>query len=793
MSLSTPISAVRGGDQLETDVPPELLATRCCEMIIGTTMQSVRATVLACALVVAVMFPVVDGSLLAAWTALLLGVLASRALLVRAWGRRVAGGGDTMQHFQARYQVGIALTGLLWGSVMAFLFTPQDAPRQQFLSVVLIGVGAVGMTTLAIDRRCVRVFLATMLLPMAVRYLSMPDPVERMLGVMALFYMVFAMGNAERLRASLLENLRLEVRAAEREQRLNQAQQVARLGSFDWDPASGAMRWSDEHCRLWGVPTGNRMRDRAAFMERIHPDDRAAVEDAVRQAVEHGTPAECVHRVLWPDRTEYYIRARIEPVRDRHGRLVRLVGTVQNISEQREAEDRMRRLAFHDVLTGLPNRHLLTERLQLALQRQEAESSSGALIFIDLDNFKYLNDTHGHDRGDELLRLVARRVLAAVRRSDTVARLGGDEFVVMLEHLDADPAHAELQAGLVAEQIRASIQAPYMLAGREFHSSSSIGIAAFRGSGLTVDELMKRADLAMYQAKGAGRNAVCLFKPELEERASARSAIEADLRTALQKDEFTLHLQPQVDTTGRWTGAEALLRWQHPVRGAVSPAQMIPVAEESGLILPIGQWVLRTACQHLVRWAADPALAPLTLAVNVSARQFRQPQFAAEVLAMLRETGADPRRLKIELTETLLLHDLEESIRKMSLLKTQGVGFALDDFGTGYSSLSYLQRLPLEQIKIDQVFVRDVLVNANNAAIVRMVLSLGRTFGLDVIAEGVESTGQRDFLAKGGCHGYQGYLFGRPVPVSEFEARMHATAAASLVAHALLHEASAAI
>lgn len=689
-------------------------------MIIGTSIQSLRAS----ALVVAVMLPVVDSLWLAIWATLLLGV------------------------------------------------------------------AAVGMTTFAIDRRCVRVFLATMLLPMGLRYLSMPDPVERMLGVMALFYMAFAMGNAERLRASLLENLRLEVRAAEREQRLNQAQKVARLGSFDWDPASGVMRWSDEHCRLWGTPPGNRMRDRGAFMERIHPEDRAEVEGAVRQAVENGIPAECVHRVLWPDRIEYYIRVRIEPLRDHQGRLLRLVGTVQNISEQREAEDRMRRLAFHDVLTGLPNRHLLTERLQLALQRQEADSSSGALIFIDLDNFKYLNDTHGHDRGDELLRLVARRVLAAVRRSDTVARLGGDEFVVMLEHLDADPAHAELQAGLVAEQIRASIQAPYMLAGREFHSSSSIGIAAFRGSGLTVDELMKRADLAMYQAKGAGRNAVCLFTPELEDRASARSAIEADLRTALQNDEFTLHLQPQVDTTGRCTGAEALLRWQHPVRGAVSPAQMIPVAEESGLILPIGQWVLRTACQHLVRWAADPVLAPLTLAVNVSARQFRQPQFAAEVLAMLRETGADPRRLKIELTETLLLHDLEESIRKMSLLKSQGVGFALDDFGTGYSSLSYLQRLPLEQIKIDQVFVRDVLVNANNAAIVRMVLSLGRTFGLDVIAEGVESAGQRDFLAKGGCHGYQGYLFGRPVPVNEFEARTHAAAAASLVEHALLHEAS---
>ncbi len=740
-------------------------------------MSSVRATVFASVLLALVMSPVAPVGDLLCWLLLVGVAVLARAALVRAWARRPSPDSDGMPAWQRRYRTTILVSGLLWGGSVVFLFTPRDLAHQQFLTVVLIGVAAVGMTTLAIDRRCVRSFLVLVLVPLALCYLVLPELVSRMQGAMVLFYLAFAMANAERVRAGLLENLHLEVQVTEREQRLNQAQQVAHLGSFEWDLDSDRMRWSDEHFRLWGLEAGTRVADRVLFIERVHPEDRHIVEDCVSHALRDGRPHECVHRLLWPDRTEHYIHARVEPVLDRQGRVVRLVGTVQNITGQRQSEERMRNLAFYDVLTGLPNRHLLLDRLQHALRRHAADGGWGALIFIDLDNFKYLNDTHGHDRGDELLRLVARRVLATVRRSDTVARLGGDEFVVMLEDLENDASRAELQAGLVGEQIRAAIQAPYMLAGREFHSSSSVGVAMFGGSELAVDEVMKRADLAMYQAKSAGRDAVCMFTPELEARASARSAIEADLRTALQAGEFTLHLQGQVDGAGHCTGAEALLRWQHPVRGEVSPAEMIPVAEESGLILPIGHWVLHTACGYLVRWAAHPAMEPLTLAVNVSARQFRQPQFVAEVLATLRETGANPRRLKIELTESLLLNDLEESIRKMAALRAHGVGFALDDFGTGYSSLSYLQRLPLEQLKIDQVFVRDVLSNANNAAIVRMVLNLGHTFGLQVIAEGVESVGQRDFLAAGGCQGFQGYLFGRPLPVADFETRMLAGSA----------------
>jgi len=457
----------------------------------------------------------------------------------------------------------------------------------------------------------------------------------------------------------------------------------------------------------------------------------------------------------------------ITAVFDDHGQVTNYVAAFSDITQHKQAEDKIKQLAFSDPLTGLPNRRLLLDRLHQALAASTRNKRQGALLFIDIDNFKTLNDTLGHDKGDLLLKQVAGRLLTCVREGDTVARLGGDEFVVMLEDLSEHSEEAATQAKVVGEKVLAALNHVYLLADHEYPSTPSIGVTLFSDHQNSIDELLKQADLAMYQAKAAGRNTLCFFDPAMQAVVTTRATFETDFREAVLKHQFFLYYQAQVDDAGRLTGAEALVRWQHPQRGLVAPADFIPLAEETGLILPLGQWVLETACTQLAAWAARPETAHLTLAVNVSVRQFHHVAFVDQVLAVLDRSGADPRRLKLELTESLLLDDVEDTIAKMTALKAEGVSFSLDDFGTGYSSLSYLKRLPLDQLKIDQSFVRDVLTDPNDAAIAKTVVALAQSMGLTVIAEGVETQGQRDLLARQGCHAYQGYLFGRPGPVEE--------------------------
>ena len=456
-------------------------------------------------------------------------------------------------------------------------------------------------------------------------------------------------------------------------------------------------------------------------------------------------------------------------VRGEDGAITHYVNMFEDNTERKAAEEEINKLAFFDPLTQLPNRRLLLDRLHQALISATRSGQVGALQFIDLDNFKTLNDTLGHDMGDLLLKQVGQRLVECVRTGDTVARLGGDEFVVMLEELGHSREVAAASAKVVGEKVLAAVNKPYKLAGHEYNISPSIGVTLFSGHPQSTDELLKQADLAMYQAKSAGRDTLRFFDPTMQAVVWARAALESDIRQGILKGQFQLYFQPQIDRHNATTGAEVLLRWPHPVRGMVSPVEFIGLAEETGLILALGNWVMETACTQLVAWASQPALAHLTLSVNVSARQFRQQDFADDVIGLLNYTGASPSRLKLELTESLLVKDVEGTIAKMTELQKRGVGFSLDDFGTGYSSLSYLKRLPLDQLKIDQSFVRDLMTNPNDAAIARTVIALGHSLGLAVIAEGVETASQRDFLAAQGCDAYQGYLFGRPMPIAEFE------------------------
>lgn len=452
----------------------------------------------------------------------------------------------------------------------------------------------------------------------------------------------------------------------------------------------------------------------------------------------------------------------ITAVKGDDGEVTHYVATQTDITQRKAAEAEIEHLAFFDALTGLPNRRLLLDRLQHAMTASARTQREKALLFVDLDNFKTLNDSLGHNVGDLLLQQVAERLALCVREGDTVSRLGGDEFVVMLEDLSENSREAAIQTEAVGKKILASLNQIYYLAGHEHHSSPSIGVTLFRGHRESVDEILKRADFAMYQAKASGRNTMCFFGSDMQAAAIARASMEADLRLGLQQNEFLLHYQAQVDGAGCLTGAEALVRWQQPRRGLIFPAEFIPLAEETGLILPLGLWVLETACTQLVAWADQTEMAHITLAVNISTRQFRQRGFVDQVLTMLDSTGANPHRLKLELTESLLQDDVEGVIAKMGALKAHGVGLSLDAFGTGYSSLAHLKRTPLDQLKIDRSFVRDMLSDPNAAAIVCTIITLAQSLGLGVIAHGVENEAQRNFLASHGCHAYQGYLFGRP-------------------------------
>jgi diguanylate cyclase (GGDEF)-like protein/PAS domain S-box-containing protein len=445
-----------------------------------------------------------------------------------------------------------------------------------------------------------------------------------------------------------------------------------------------------------------------------------------------------------------------------------ILSMTRDISDAKAAEDKIRSLAFYDSLTGLPNRRLLLDRLRQTLADSASDLRMQTLLLVDLDNFKTLNETLGHQTGDLLLQEAARRLISCIGEEGTVARLGGDEFLVMLEDRSATAEDAAALAKETAERMLLAVSQPYLLAGHACRSTASIGVAVFGDSPDTVDEILQKADIALDQAKTAGRNTLRFFVPALQEAVNARAALEDELRLAIGTNQFELYFQPQVNRA-RLIGAEALIRWNHPKRGLLAPGEFIPLAEETGLILPLGDWVLETACTLIAAWADRLTTANIPVAVNISARQFRQPDFVEGVLAALDRTGANPRNLELELTESMLVDDIEDIIAKMTVLKSHGLKFSLDDFGTGYSSLAYLKRLPLDQLKIDRSFVKDILVDTSSGAIAQTILSLSRAMNLPVIAEGVETDEQRVFLARLGCHSFQGYLFSRPLPLHEFE------------------------
>ncbi|GAB3462070.1 hypothetical protein GCM10027321_23370 [Massilia terrae] len=553
------------------------------------------------------------------------------------------------------------------------------------------------------------------------------------------------------------------------EERLRLVLQGSTDAPWDWNLRTGELYYSPRWWEMVGLEPGELPTNAELWLRLAHPDDAARAREVFEQALSGDAHSYEVEFQLRHKEGHWVpVLARGLILRDEQGRPVRICGTNTDLTERKRAEQNIHQLAYFDYLTELPNRRMLMDQLHRQISRASRSGQWGALLFIDLDNFKLLNDTLGHDIGDMLLRQVAWRLRHAVRDTDVVARLGGDEFVILLDSLGKDRNAAGAEAGQVASKILAVCDEPYVLPARMYRSTPSIGVVMFDGAH-PADVVMRRADLAMYQAKAAGRNTLRFFDPAMQAAIDRRYALEHDLREGLLRDEFLLYCQPQFDADGALAGGEVLLRWRRPDGELVSPNEFIELAEGTGLVLPLGRWVLRETCKRLAGWRHNPRLAQVPLSVNVSAQQLRCTDFPEQVLGAVRDTGADAHLLALELTESVMAENLEEVIAKMERLRRGGVTFSIDDFGTGYSSLSYLKRFPLETLKIDRSFVHDIHIDPDAAAIVEVIITLARKLGLKVVAEGVEEEAQRRFLSDEGCDRFQGYLFGRPLAIDEFE------------------------
>lgn len=720
---------------------------------------------------------VIASSVILVWYFLIIVVTACRLAHIFAYQKNPAGGVfDTLAWINS-FRFGVLVAGLIWGS-SSFLMFPSNQPlHQMYLVFVIAGLSAGGAVSLSADLFSANMFSVIVILPLVARLFFEEHSLYVEMSVAALLYLGFLISSSRLINHNILENIHLHKEILENKEALrisNEWHHAIRDGAMDgfWliDRQGKLLEVNKTYCQMSGYTEDELLTMQMPELESTEsPEQIAAHLNKIKQKGEDRY--ESSHRRKDGSLYQVETSAQYWPIND--GQFVIFL---QDITKRKQATDEIEFLAFYDPLTQLPNRRLMFDRLKHALATCSRTGRGGALLYLDLDKFKKLNDYHGHAIGDLLLQQVANRLNNNLRQADTisrVARIGGDEFVVLLENLGDSVAEIKILSTIVGNKILQILNEPYQLAQHEFRTTVSIGIAVYEDQNTTCEDILKHADIAMYQAKQEGRNKGCFFDSSMLEVIQARIALETDLKQAIQDKQFRLVYQIQVDHHGKAVGAEALIRWQSPERGLLSPLHFIPLAEETDLIFSIGHWVLENACHQLMHWGKNSLAKHLTLSINVSAKQFCQVNFADQVNAMLMQYGVKPELLKLEITESILLDSLEEIIATMISLKEIGVQISLDDFGIGYSCLQYLKRLPIQQLKIDQSFVRDIVDDSNDLAIVSTIIAMAQHMGIPVIAEGVETAEQQQILYAKGCTNYQGYLFGKPVPIEQFNAALN--------------------
>ena len=714
---------------------------------------------------------VISPTVVYAWFSLITLIMVLRTILNLIYQRSSTASQSRTHLWLLRFRLGIVISGIIWGAA-GFLMFPDDYPQNQlFLLFMLAGLIAGAVNSYAADIVSARVFSVLVLTPIIIRLSLVGESLYLAMSLASTLYLGYLMMSLRHINHNISENIALRLEATEREATVKTNEERYRLllsyspvGIFHYD-TNLIITYSNTH--FAGILHSSI--ENLIGLNMKHLKNKAIIP--ILSNTLKGEIGNFEGRYIATFSTaDVWISMTCAPFQDNNGAIIGGIGIVQDITERKLAEEEIKKLAFYDPLTGLPNRRLLQNRLNLALASSAVSGRSGALLFLDLDHFKMLNDTRGHDIGDLLLKQVSKRLSSCLRECDIVARLGGDEFLVMIENLSVYSFEASVQAEMIANKILTTLNQIYFLEQFEYNNDCSIGVVLFNGQNNSQDELIKQADIAMYHAKKSGRNNLCFFNPLMQEAITARVEFEYDLRKAVENWQFYLHFQIQMNHSRQPIGAEVLIRWQHPKRGLVPPIEFIPLAEETGMILPIGLWLLNSACAQLKLWQENPLTRDMALSVNVSSKQFFQADFVTQVQSVILNYGIKPSLLKLELTESVLVKSIEETIMIMDALITTGIQFSLDDFGTGYSSLQYLKRLPLHQLKIDQSFIRDIAFDSDDQTIVRTIIAMADNLKLNVIAEGVETEEQLKFLHDNGCVNYQGYLFSQPVVIEDFEA-----------------------
>lgn len=715
-------------------------------------------------------------ALLLSWLSMFYAISGYRLWLVFLAAKREKSGSYD-QRYDLFFLCGIWMSGLTWGAASLLMFSDLPPENQTVFSIIIAGISAAGVSSLCSNRAAISGFLTFALLPLAAELLLVQGQTDVTLGVIVILYWIVSLASAQKLHRNISENISLRLQSSDNEKILQIGQERYQhifnhspLGIVHYDALGTIMDCNHIFAEVVGISASD-----LAGKDMLSIVTNNTLKKAIEQSLQEGKGYfEGEYTAASTGRTTP-VRIYLKATRSAQNTILGGIGTLEDFSERRVFEEKIEHQASYDSLTGLPNRRHILEQVDQELSRAIRHKQNGALLLMDLDNFKTINDSLGHRAGDAVLRQVAERLVTNLRKEDVVARMGGDEFVILLPHLDNRIEQAAQKSQEIARKLAIVLTIPYVFENQDLNITPSIGISLFPEQEKGAGDILKQADTAMNQAKAAGRNTMRFFLPSMQQAADTRLRLNNDIKKAIENEELSIHFQPQVTADGTIVGAEGLLRWTHPERGMIPPGEFIPIAEETGIIVDIGNWVFRRICRTVKEWEDDHLLTDdQTIAVNISAREFSTPDFVNRIIATVKEAGVNPQHLDIELTEGSLISSVSDTIKKIQALRDYGIKFSVDDFGTGYSSLSYLKSLPLHILKIDRSFVNDIGSGTNEVPLVEIIITMARNLGLEIVAEGVETKEQLNYLALKGCSVYQGYYFCRPIPTREFKKMLQA-------------------